>query len=61
MVCFAVTTGIGRGYIELDIICDTKPLAERHAADLRKMGCDGVKIRKFNHEADAYDWAEKMR
>ena len=62
--CYVVTTGTG-WELAVDIIVYASPkakaLADSHAKDLRKMGCDAVRVRPFVDAAAAERYEDKTR
>lgn len=61
MTVYVITTGTYGVDLEVDQICETKEQADREAADLRKMGCEGVRIRPFADWAAAERYEDKVR
>ena len=63
--CYVVTTGTYGVDLEVDIIiypsANTKKRAEEHALDLRKMGCEGVRVRPFANAEAAEKYEDKVR
>jgi len=61
MKAFAVTTGRAGYDLDLDIVLHDKASADKHARELREMGCEQVKVREFDNEDSLYDWYEAKR
>lgn len=56
---YAIITGTRKYDLEIQIIVETLTLAQREIKDLRKMGCDDVRVKPFADETAAYEWVEK--
>lgn len=61
MKAYMVTTGRKGWDLECQIVEPTKAGADKEARDLRKMGCEQVKVREFASEAEAYAWLDKAQ
>lgn len=63
--CYVITTGIHGFDLEVDIIiypgANALKRAEEHAADLRKMGCEKVRVRPFANVEAAEAYEDKVR
>lgn len=63
--CYVVTTGISGFDLEVDTIIYASPkakqLADKHAKELKAMGCDAVRVRPFANAAAAEAYEDKVR
>ena len=56
---YAVITGQWKYDLELQIVVETETLAKREVRDLKKMGCEDARFRKFDSEEALYAWVER--
>lgn len=62
MKAYAVITGTGKGFVEIDIIEPTLAAARRHARVLRQaFGCRDARVKVFESEDAAYEWEARNR
>lgn len=61
MKAIGVFTGKARFDLELQIVVHTAEQVRREVKDLKAMGCENVKTREFESEAELYAWYEKNR
>ena len=62
MKAYAVITGTGKGYVEIDIIENTLERAKRHAAMLRRVfGSPDARVKVFEDDEAAYEWEQRYR
>ncbi|MRN66415.1 hypothetical protein [Brucella sp. 10RB9213] len=60
MKAYMITTGRKGFDLECQIVVHDAAQAKREAKDLKGMGCENIKVRTFDTEADAYEWLDRQ-